>query len=98
MKEWINIIETLLSHYLENQSITEDIRVSFDTFNSFSLDIKVTYFSLEKSLAEFTEQKQEINLQIKELFEKQWIEMAFPTQEMIIKNETIPLPAKKKSK
>jgi len=38
-------------------------------FNAFSLDIKVTYFSLCPTLIDFTAQKQEINLKIKELFE-----------------------------
>jgi MscS family membrane protein len=96
VKEGVEIIKNLLQKYLADQKITEDIRVTFDMFNAFSLDIKVSYFSLEKTLQEFLTQKETINLEIKDLFEKSGIEMAFPTQEMIIKNETIPTPVKKK--
>ena len=57
-------------------------------FNAYSLDIKVTYFSLILPIQEYAEQKEKINLEIKEQFEKADIEMAFPTQEYIIKNES----------
>ncbi len=88
VKVWVSTIENLLKSYHEAGSISDDIRVSFDMFNAFSLDIKVTYFSLCPTLIDFTAQKQEINLKIKELFELEWLAMAFPTSEMIIKNET----------
>jgi len=91
VKEWVDVIESLLKRYQEKREISDDIRVTFDTFNSFSLDIKVTYFSLVWSLIEFNHQKQEINFEIKKIFEQSWIEMAFPTSEMIIKNETVPI-------
>lgn len=96
VKLWVETIENLLKNYLEKQKITDDIRVTFDMFNAFSLDIKVTYFSLEGTLWSFNHQKQEINLKIKELFANEGIEMAFPTQEMIIKNEALPVKSIKK--
>ena len=67
-------------------------------FNAFSLDIKVTYFSLEGTLQDFQHQKQEINLHIKELFEQAGLQMAFPTTEMIIKNESIEKTSLSKAK
>lgn len=95
VKLWVELIENLLKTYLEKQSISDDIRVTFDMFNAFSLDIKVTYFSLEKTLIEFNHQKQEINLEIKKIFADAHIDMAFPTSEMIIKTEALPAPIAK---
>jgi small-conductance mechanosensitive channel len=45
------------------------------------------YFSLyNDNFDEYTNQKEQINLEIKKVFEKLKIDMAFPTQEVIIKN------------
>ena len=89
VKQGVDIIETLLKTYYTQGKLSDDIRVIFDMFNAFSLDIKVTYFSLENTLKEFNAQKQEINLTIKKLFQEAQLEMALPKQEMVIKNETI---------
>ena len=88
VREWVDIIKTILEKYREAWELTEDIRVNFDMFNAYSLDIKVTYFSLVLPIQEYAAQKEKINLEIKEQFEKADIEMAFPTQEYIIKNES----------
>ncbi len=85
LKNAIELIETLLETYIENQWI-ESYRVHFDSFWSYSLDIHITYFSLENDeLKLYFKQKEKINLEIKWLFEKHKIEIAFPTQELIIK-------------
>jgi hypothetical protein len=39
-------------------------------------------------LVEHLKQKEIINLEIKEAFSKAWLDMAFPTQELIVKNGT----------
>jgi len=54
-------------------------------FSAYSLDIKVTYFSLIIPMVDYSEQKESINLEIKKGFEEAGIEIAFPTQEYIIK-------------
>lgn len=95
VKQGVSIIEDILKDYATKWAITEDIRVMFDMFNAFSLDIKVTYFSLCWPIQDFNHQKQSINLEIKDEFEKAGIEMAFPTQEMIIKNDSLPETPKK---
>lgn len=97
VKEGVLIIENILKNYVTKWEITEDVRVIFDMFNAFSLDIKVTYFSLSWPIQEFNHQKQSINLEIKDEFEKAGIEMAFPTQEMIIKDSSSPIKAQKSS-
>jgi len=87
MQEWVKIIENILEKYITDKTISS-WRVNFDMFGDFSLNINVTYFSLiNKSFVEYIKQKEEINLTIKAKFEKSWLDMAFPTQELIIKKE-----------
>jgi len=84
-KKAVEIIENILEQYNKNKSI-DWYRVNFDNFWDFSLNINSTYFSLlNDNYFEYVKQKEEINLKIKEAFEKENIEMAFPTQEIIIK-------------
>ncbi len=87
MKTWVKIIENILQHYVD-ESTLEEFRVNFDMFWDFSLNIKVTYFSLvNKDYELYLKQKWEINLKIKDEFAKAWLSMAFPTQELILKKE-----------
>jgi len=50
----------------------------------------VTYFSLTNDLVEHLKEKELINLEIKEAFTKASIDMAFPTQELIVKSGVFP--------
>ena len=85
-KKAVKIIEDILQEYKDNETI-ENFRVSFSEFWDFALQIKATYFSLlNDSYLEYVKQKEEINLKIKEQFNKANIEIAFPTQEIILKN------------
>ncbi len=87
LKNWVKIIENILEKYELDWTITEDHRVWFNNFWDFSLNIKATYFSLlNDNYKEFVKQKEKINLEIKYEFEKNWIEMAFPTQEIYLHN------------
>lgn len=85
VREWVKIIEDILQKYVEQKTVSE-YRVNFDMFWSFSLDINITYFSLiNNDLMSYLKQKEEINLEIKKEFAEAKIEVAFPTQELIIK-------------
>ncbi len=87
MKLWVTIIESILQKYVDDNSISS-FRVNFDMFWDFSLNINITYFSLiNDDYTLYLKQKQEINLEIKNEFQKESIEMAFPTQELILKKE-----------
>lgn len=87
MQEWVKIIEDILEKYVEDKTVSS-YRVNFDMFWDFSLNINATYFSLlNKNYKEYIKQKEEINLEIKDRFEKAWLDMAFPTQELILKKE-----------
>ena len=85
MKKAVKIIESILEKEKSDNKISS-YRVNFDSFWDFSLNINATYFSLLTSdYTEFLKQKEEINLEIKEQFEKEKLDMAFPTQEVILK-------------
>lgn len=86
LKKAIELIENLLKKYVTDNWISDDFRVYFDNFWSYSLDIHITYFSLEnEDIKLYFKQKEKINFEIKSLFEKNEIVMAFPTQELIIR-------------
>jgi MscS family membrane protein len=85
LKSGVSIIENILEKYKKEETI-KSYRVNFDSFWDFSLNINITYFSLlNEDYLEYIKQKEEINLEIKKMFEKEKIEMAFPTQEIILK-------------
>lgn len=85
MRQWVKIIETILEKYVEDSSVSS-YRVNFDTFGNFSLNIMVTYYSMvNDNYTAYLKQKEEINIEIKDRFAKAWLDMAFPTQELIIK-------------
>jgi len=73
-------IPDLIREIIEKNSITELERVHFKEFGDFSLSFEVVYYIKSKEYVKFMDAQQEINLWIKEAFEKEGIEMAFPTQ------------------
>ena len=85
LKKAVSIIENILEELKSKKEIS-DFRVNFDNFWDFSLNINTTYFSLEtNSYLNYLKQKEDLNLKIKNEFQKENIEMAFPTQEIILK-------------
>ncbi len=60
-------------------------RVHFKEFGDFSLNFEVVYYVNTSDYKTYMDIQQEINLKIKEKFEKEGIEMAFPTQTIFLK-------------
>lgn len=88
MNEWVRIIESILQKHVEEWTVAS-YRVNFEMFAEFSLNIQTTYFSLvNDSVALYLKQKENINLEIKDKFKEAWLEMAFPTRELIIRKES----------
>lgn len=89
VKEAVKIVQDILASYTwENETDKlSSYRLHFDNFWDFSLNLTWNYFSRITDLNEFSAFKEEINLKIKEQFEKAWIEMAFPTQTIYMWNE-----------
>jgi small-conductance mechanosensitive channel len=59
-------------------------RVHFTDFGDFSLVFNIIYYLNTKDYTKYRDTQQEINFQIKEAFEKEGIEMAFPTQTIFL--------------
>ncbi len=60
-------------------------RVHFKEFGDFALKFEVVYYINSKDYAKYMDKQQEINLKIKEAFEKEKIGIAFPTQTVFLK-------------
>ncbi|HIQ32848.1 MAG TPA: mechanosensitive ion channel family protein [Methanothermococcus okinawensis] len=63
------------------------VRITFHRFNTYSLDLRVEYFIRNFGFDYYLNTIDEINLKIKEAFEKEGIEMAFPTEVVYVKME-----------
>lgn len=86
MQEGIKIVEDILENYLKDD-IFKSYRVIFDSFWDFSLNLKIAYYTKTTGYKLFLKEKETINLEIKKQFEKANLDMAFPTQELILKKD-----------
>ena len=59
-------------------------RVHFKKFNDSSLDFEIVYFLNSREYSDYMDTQQNINLAIKESFEKEKIEFAYPTQTIFL--------------
>lgn len=75
IKKIPDIIEKIINH----EEMAEFDRAHFTTFGDSSLDFEVVYYLLSADFAIFRDIHQKILLEIKNNFEKENIEMAFPT-------------------
>ena len=87
IEEAIKILKEILE---KNQFVVNNDKdcvsiVAFNEFKDFSLNINVIYYI--KDLDNISKAKTEINLAIKEKFEKAGIEFAYPTQTVYVKKE-----------
>lgn len=81
LEKAMNIIEKIAK---KNQDkITDEYKIGFTNFNSFSLDITFTYFI--KKEADILKTQTSINLEILKEFNKNKLSFAFPTQTIEIK-------------
>ena len=82
------IVEAIKKILASDEDIEKDTSiVAFDHFGDYALQIRIMYFTLKVSLAEYAEIKERINLQLLQLAEQHQITIAFPTQEIRLKNE-----------
>ena len=59
-------------------------RVHFIEYGDFSLNFEVVYYMKTRDYTKYLDMQQQINFAIKEAFEKEGIEMAFPTQTIFL--------------
>ena len=83
LKKLENIPE-IIKDIIESQKLTRFDRVHFDTFGDFALSFEISYYVKTSDYAEFKDIHQAILFAIKKVFEKEKIEMAYPTQTLYI--------------
>ena len=74
----------MIKEIVEAHDETELDRVHFSNMGDYSLDIEVVYFMKTSDYTVFMDTQQELNLSILEAFEKEKIEMPFPTQTVVV--------------
>jgi len=83
LKKIPDIIKSIIDHEKLEHVHSLD-RVHFTEFGDFSLKFNVIYYMNTKDYVKYRDTQQEINFKIKEAFEKEGIEMAFPTQTIFL--------------
>lgn len=82
--EKLRKIPEIISNILENRELVEFDRVHFANIGDFSYNFEVVYFMKTSDYVKYMDTQQEINFAIIEAFEKEGINMAFPTQTIIL--------------
>lgn len=83
LKKILEIVKSII----DGIDLADFERVHFKEFGSSSLTFDVVYYIKSKDYGKYMDTQQEINLEIKKAFEKEGIEMAFPTQTIYLKEE-----------
>jgi small-conductance mechanosensitive channel len=77
-------IPKLVALIIEEEKLARFDRAHFKEFGAFSLNFEVVYYVLSPDYNLYMEIQQRINLLIYEVFEKEQIEFAFPTQTLYL--------------
>ena len=80
-------IPGIIKEIFSKQEQTELNRVHFKNFGDFSLNFETVYFVTTGDYNIYMDIQQAVNLDIKEEFEKEGIEMAFPTQTLYVNKQ-----------
>ena len=73
-------IPDMVKKIVNSQELAEVDRVHFTEFGDFSLNFEVVFYMKKGDYVLYRDTQQQINFAIKSAFEKEGIEMAFPTQ------------------
>jgi len=82
--EKLRKIPQIIKEIVTKVKLADIDRVHFKRFGDFSLDFEVVYYLNTNDYNKYMDTQQEINLAIKERFEKEGIEMAYPTQTLYV--------------
>lgn len=80
MKEILKIVKDIF----EDIEIADLDRIHFKEFGDFSLNFEVAYYVDTGDYGKYMDTQQEINFALKERFEREGIEFAYPTQTLIV--------------
>lgn len=82
--EKLKKIPGIVAEAIESVELTDLDRVHFKEFGDFSLNYNIVYYTDTPDYSKYMDTRQEINLKLKERFEKEKIEFAFPTQTIYV--------------
>ncbi len=85
--EKLKEIPDIIRNVIQNIEMAEMDRVHFKEYGPYSLNFEIVYYMKTRDYMRYMDTQQEINFAIKKEFEKREIEMAFPTQTIIINKE-----------
>jgi small-conductance mechanosensitive channel len=83
--EKLKRIPTIINDLVKKNQFAEVERVHFTEFSDFALKFLVSYYVTVADYTAYLDTQQNINLAIKEAFDREGIEMAFPTSVVYIK-------------
>lgn len=83
--EKLKKILEIVKKIIDDIEVTETDRVHFKEFGGSSLNFEAVYRIKSNDYSVYMDTQQDINLRIKEIFEKEDIEMAYPTQTIFVK-------------
>ena len=83
--EKLKRIPTIINDIIKSSSNTEVERVHFTEFGDFALKFLVSYYVTVADYGAYLDTQQNINFAIKEAFDREGIEMAFPTNTIYLK-------------
>ena len=83
LKKIPRIVEEIITQIPE----TTFDRAHFASYADFSLNFEVAYYINNSDYKKYMDIQKEINFQLKETFEKEGFEFAYPTQTVFLSNE-----------
>jgi len=87
----LEAMPTLLRDAVTSSKDTEFSRAHFFQFGESSLIFEIVYHVMSDNYDKYMDTQQEINFKILKSLEKEGITMAFPTQTVIVRQETVPV-------
>ncbi|MGE5532966.1 MAG: mechanosensitive ion channel family protein [Ignavibacteria bacterium] len=85
--EKLKRIPPLITDIIKNTDSAEFERVHFTEFGDCSLKFLISYYVTSADYTKYLDTQQNINFAIKEAFEREGIEMAFPTSTVYVKKQ-----------
>ncbi|MFW5782735.1 MAG: mechanosensitive ion channel family protein [Candidatus Muiribacteriaceae bacterium] len=86
--EKLSLIPGIVKDIIEKIEDAVFDRCHFKTFKDFSLHIETVYYVIGNDFTKYMNIQQKINLEVKERFENEGIEFAFPTQTLHVSQES----------
>jgi small-conductance mechanosensitive channel len=83
--EKLKEIPTIINDIVKNNKFAEVERVHFTEFGDFALKFLISYYVTVADYTVYLDTQQSINFAIKEAFDREGIEMLFPTSTVYVK-------------